>query len=95
MRKMSEKRDPLEYVLNRMEAERDKKPPTVGYPPARKELLDGITALRAENDRLRNMIEIEREGQRAMARALSEIHRLSRLDVAVNGAVLPNDGASR
>jgi hypothetical protein len=40
-------RDPLEYVLNRMEAERDKPPPTVGYPAARKELLDGIAALRS------------------------------------------------
>lgn len=41
------------------------------------------TALRAENERLREAIEIEREGQRSMARALAEIHRLSRLDVAI------------
>jgi hypothetical protein len=39
-------RDPLEYALNRMEAERDKPPPTVGYPAARQELLDGIASLR-------------------------------------------------
>ena len=41
-------------------------------------------ALRAENERLRTATEIEREGQRSMARALSEINRLSRLDVAVH-----------
>lgn len=45
-------RDPLEYVLNRMEAARDVAPPTTGYLPARKELLDGIAALRAEVERL-------------------------------------------
>ena len=41
-------------------------------------------SLRAENERLRTATEIEREGQRSMARALSEINRLSRLDVAVH-----------
>ena len=43
-----------------------------------------LAALRAENERLRTATEIEREGQRSMARALSEINRLSRLDVAIN-----------
>ena len=43
-----------------------------------------LEALRAENERLRTATEIEREGQRSMARALSEINRLSRLDVAVH-----------
>ena len=43
-----------------------------------------LEALRAENERLRTAVEIEREGQRSMARALSEINRLSRLDVAVH-----------
>ena len=45
---------------------------------------DALTTLRAENERLRTATEIEREGQRSMARALSEINRLSRLDVAVH-----------
>lgn len=37
-----------------------------------------------ENERLRDMIEIEREGQRSMAGALAEIRRLSGLNVAIN-----------
>ena len=45
---------------------------------------DLVMSLRAENERLRTATEIEREGQRSMARALSEINRLSRLDVAVH-----------
>ena len=48
-------------------------------------------ALRAENERLKDMIEIEREGQRSMARALSEINRLSRLDVAIALAAPPEE----
>ena len=40
-------------------------------------------ALRDENERLKDAIEIEREGQRSMARALGEIHRLSDLNVAI------------
>lgn len=55
------KKDPLEYVLNRMEAERDKPPPTLGYPAARKELLDGIAALRDEAERLRRILSKEYE----------------------------------
>jgi hypothetical protein len=51
------KRDPLEYVLNRMEAERDKPPPTVGYPSARRELLDGIAVLRKERDQLAGTVD--------------------------------------
>lgn len=43
-----------------------------------------LRALLAESAGLRDAIEIEREGQRSMARALAEINRLSRLDVAVN-----------
>ena len=44
-------RDPLEYVLNRMEnAARADDPHKVGYGVARKELLDGITALRKQAD---------------------------------------------
>jgi hypothetical protein len=49
--------DPLEYVLNRMEAERDKPTPHDGYAPARKELLDGIAALR---DDLKEVLEDKR-----------------------------------
>ena len=51
--------DPLEYVLNRMEAERGKPPPTVGYPSARKELLDGIVVLRAERNALHEAYTIQ------------------------------------
>jgi len=44
-------RDPLEYVMNRMErAGQSDDPARDGYGPARKELLDGIAALRAERD---------------------------------------------
>ena len=43
-----------------------------------------LDALRAEVERLKEAIEIEREGQRSMARAMNEINRLSRLDVAIN-----------
>lgn len=47
-------------------------------------LADAYLALRAEVERLKEAIEIEREGQRSMARAMNEINRLSRLDVAIN-----------
>ena len=46
--------------------------------------IEALRALLAEPAGLRDAIEIEREGQRSMARALAEINRLSRLDVAVN-----------
>ena len=45
---------------------------------------DLVLSLRAEVERLKEAIEIEREGQRSMARAMNEINRLSRLDVAIN-----------
>lgn len=48
---------------------------------------------REEIERLRDSIEIEREGQRSMARALAEINRLSRLDVAI--ALAPGDEVAR
>lgn len=48
------------------------------------ECVPALRALLAETAGLRDAIEIEREGQRSMARALAEINRLSRLDVAVN-----------
>ena len=48
---------------------------------------------RKEIERLRDSIEIEREGQRSMARALAEINRLSRLDVAI--ALAPGDEVAR
>ena len=42
----NEKRDPLEYVINRMvKAGRSNAPAANGYGQARKELLDGIAAL--------------------------------------------------
>ncbi len=37
-----------------------------------------------DRERLRESVEIERDGQRSMVRALAEIHRLSRLDVAIS-----------
>jgi len=50
--------DPLEYVLNRMEAAAHHyNPAKAGYGEARKELIDGITGLRAENERLRRAME--------------------------------------
>lgn len=48
---------------------------------------------REEIERLRDSIEIEREGQRSLARALAEINRLSRLDVAI--ALAPGDEVAR
>lgn len=48
------KRDPLEYALNRMEAAAQSLQPAAnGYGPARREVLDGIATLRADNTKLR------------------------------------------
>ena len=89
---MSEIRDRDEFILtvNRLmicamediDCGRDEAGPTTLDLVGRIERHDA--ALRAENERLRDMIEIEREGQRSMARALAEINRLSRIDVAIN-----------
>jgi len=55
---VSEIRDPLEYVLNRMEAAAGQTTPANhGYGPARRELLAGIAALREENEGLRAVSE--------------------------------------
>jgi hypothetical protein len=49
-------RDPLEYVMNRMErAAQSDEPAKNGYGPARKELLGGIAALRADLAALREL----------------------------------------
>jgi len=48
-----------------------------------------------ENQRLLDMIEIERGGQRSMAQTLSEIRRLSDLDVAINRPAPPADAGPK
>jgi hypothetical protein len=50
-------RDPLEYVLNRMEAEREKPTPHLGYASVRQELLDAIATLRAENLEFKKLLD--------------------------------------
>lgn len=63
------KADPLEYVLNRMEyAARMSNPAQHGYPLSRKELLDGITSLRAERDCYRAAIERHQNTAKAVYR---------------------------
>ena len=69
-----EKLDPLEYALNRMEAERDKPPPTLGYPAARKELLDGISSLRTRLSAAEKRI-VELEKVREAAEAATDHHK--------------------
>jgi len=52
------KRDPLEYVLNRLEsAALSDEPAKHGYAEARKELLVGIAQIRAEVERLTAQLE--------------------------------------
>lgn len=57
------------------------------------EMQGTLRSLLAEPEALRDVVEIERQGQRSMARALSEIHRLSDLSVAINLAPPPPDAA--
>ena len=49
---MSEVRDPIEYLLNRMEAARDATPPTKDYPAAREAVVNHVRALREMNHAL-------------------------------------------
>jgi hypothetical protein len=80
------KRDPLEYVLNRMEnAARSDDPAANGYGPARKELLEGIATLRNDNEQIKMNCFTISEVERAMKDAIKSLWDIKRRKSGATG----------